>query len=305
MRKVTIIPLVSMFVAGGLALAGAGGGKPHKGAPTSVDRIHHQIAAKMLFDGLKLTADQKTALSAKLDEIRTAHESRMQDRPGDDPELVAAMTAARDEVYATGRISDATKQKLVDLHQAHRQSREAARDAGGRPDFKADIEKILTPEQVEYFKSFNPMKELGFGREGENGGDHDAGFHPDRARHGDGMPPIVDRIRTMSDEDYAAKKQELLDRVKKHLEAKGDADAQAQIDKLGAQLEIVRNGTPEDVAKLKGEFALPLILGEAGRREMGRRHEMELHVKLLLSPEFQALLQGKDPRNLPAADGQF
>ena len=271
-------------------LVWAAGPAPGRGARSDdpASQVKSQIAAKVLYDGLALTPAQKTTLAAQIREMRDQRDRKSAEREARQQEMLAALEAARDEVYQTGAVSAATRQRLADLRQERTRTGGAnAREAGAS--IKQDLEAILTPEQIEYLRRFDAMRELGIERkraarrEGEAGRENVAG----RAQ---------ERLSQLSDEDYSARKQQILDRARERFTQNGVEDVDGRVQELGNKLDVLRSGDAAELAKLDQDLDLPRLMGKERERHgrMERRHHGAF--RLLGSDAFLALLEGRDPR---------
>lgn len=269
-----IVPL-TLALSVGLTAGLLAAPPPPDGPDGQIKALRHQIAAKMLFDGLALSGEQQSQLRDLRDRMEATRREMAEQRQGRQDELAALLVRARDEIYDLGTISDATRQRLQETRRGSEQS-----DRGARPQVRDEIQKILSPEQLEYLRRFDPSRELGLNRD------------RDQHRRGSGL---AERIRSLSDEEFAERKRQILDRQRTRLQQQGSPDPDATLAKLERQLDTLRQGSPEDLTRLRGELP-PDLLGRArarGRRDRHRRHEMG---RILLSPEFGSLLDGRDPR---------
>ena len=273
-------------------------GRP-KLRPDSEDPVHTvvaQIAAKMLYDGLRLTEAQKTDLAMQLQQLDSRRDEKKSEGLARKDQLLAALTQARDEIYATGAVSPDTRQQIAEAGRRGHEDRPERSSDEERPErFSEAIERILTAEQLEYLGRFDPLQELGLMRRDRAERAHaaKAGGLAEK-RHGD-RPGRFSQVREMPEDEYLEHRRRILDRVRERLQRAGEPDVDARVARIGSHLDTLRSGTEEEIAALQSEFDLPRLM-ERGRREREKRRDHGRHVRqLMTTPEFLALLTGQDP----------
>jgi hypothetical protein len=141
-------------------------------------KLHEEIAALKLDHALNLTRDQARTLLPMLKERQAAQEQKRLAHEQAKPAMIATLTKARDELKATGTVSDGT-QKALDA--AHGQAFAQMREDGQR--FHQQVKALLTPQQIDAVKAlrFGPgpgaFEHAGMGPAGGFGGGEE-GAHP-------------------------------------------------------------------------------------------------------------------------------
>jgi len=152
-----------------------------------VRALRQEIAALQVDHALNLTPAQAGALLPLLEQgAAYAREARAV-REAATPSLVAALVRARDELRATGSVSDATRQALA-----------AARGPGAalRPELqalRARVKAILSPEQLQALRSAPLWIGPGPGAGGAMAGPG-PGSGPGRGAHGPPRRGLVARV---------------------------------------------------------------------------------------------------------------
>jgi hypothetical protein len=166
-------------------------------AATPREQLHalrQEIAALQVDRALNLTQAQARALLPVLEEgavrARDARAAREVAAPG----LVAVLTTARDELQATGAVSDATRQALVALR-APRAARAPEAHA-----LRARVQAILSPEQRQALRTVplwigpGPGGAPGVGGSGTGIAAPEAGAATPREGRGPGRRGLVARV---------------------------------------------------------------------------------------------------------------
>lgn len=127
-------------------------GGPACDLPSEVLALRQEIAAIKLDLALSLSAEQARAIHAIALQAQARKDAIEAEKKSREPLLIAAMTAARDDLKRDGKVSEATAQKL--------------REARGKSDFRsiheefesmrAQVDALLTDEQREAFATFDP-----------------------------------------------------------------------------------------------------------------------------------------------------
>jgi hypothetical protein len=107
-----------------------------------VQGVEQQIAAIQLDRALNLTHEQATSLLPLLNDAASKVAARQAAFASAKPQLLAALTQARDELSSTGTVSDATKQALAAARPTPQPNAMAA-----MKDFHSKLDQILTPAQ--------------------------------------------------------------------------------------------------------------------------------------------------------------
>jgi Spy/CpxP family protein refolding chaperone len=163
-------------------------------APTDVRALRQEIAALELDHALQLSATQAKALLPVLQTASAQIQAFKAQRQAANPALVAALTQARDELRATGTVSDATRQAV-----------KAARGdsfAGAHEQMQSlrqQIHAILTPEQIQALRTAH----LGVGGPGAA---PDAGpmAEPHRGHGGHGFMKQMAVLHTLTSAPFLA-----------------------------------------------------------------------------------------------------
>jgi len=112
-------------------------------APNSdIQGVQQEIASIQLDRALNLTHAQAATLLPILNDAASKAAAQKAAFESAKPQLLAALTQARDEVRSTGTISDATKQTLAAAHPAPQPGTMAA-----MKDLHAKVDQVLTPAQ--------------------------------------------------------------------------------------------------------------------------------------------------------------
>ena len=169
-----------------LALAPAAGALAANSAD-DVRALRTEVAALQLDRALNLTRDQAQALLPVLQNASAQAKARRAQVEASRPALAAALSQAVADLKSTGSISPATQQALA-----------AARGTGfatARADMKvlrAQVEQILTPQQVQALKSAPLWAKSA----------PDAGVPAAKAGHGPGRRFAV--LRTLTSDPFVA-----------------------------------------------------------------------------------------------------
>jgi hypothetical protein len=107
-----------------------------------VRALRVEIAALQLDRALNLTPAQARALLPVLQDAAGRARALRDQREAAAPGLAAVLTRARDELRATGSVSDATRLALAEARGPRRHLREQLQD------FRARVRAILSPEQL-------------------------------------------------------------------------------------------------------------------------------------------------------------
>lgn len=136
------------------------GGGDHEptAAQKEVRELRHSIAATELFYALDLAPEQKQSLAQLISDSIAEREAKRAERADDAPELADLLATYLDEIDDGGAPSAATVAALKQFHEDHRPDREARRQ--GRGDLREALASILTEDQQEVLKTFQPMADL-------------------------------------------------------------------------------------------------------------------------------------------------
>ena len=155
------------------------------GPDAELHKLRAEIAAAKLDQLLNLTKDQAKALLPVLKEGLQVREQLKAEHERRHPEIVKALTAVRDDILKNGAVSEANRKGLQDARgdTALKDAREKAKSLHQK------ARDILTPEQRERMREFDPRPLGGEGREGF-GGDEMEG----RGGHHKGMGPKFHKV---------------------------------------------------------------------------------------------------------------
>ena len=96
------------------------------------------------------------------------------------------------------------------------------------------------------------------------------------------------KIRSLSDDAYRERKEQVLARASQRLS--GKTNREERLKTLERKLDTLRSGTDEDIRRLSEESPrLSRMAKRRDHRKSGKRQRRR-EIKLLLSPEFQRLL---------------
>lgn len=202
------------------------------------------VGAYLLLDQLQLTAEQKTAMIAKLDEIRTlqgdAEKTIQQVRETEKQHLRAMLQDLK-----SGKSPDSIHEEVKDVKDEHRQQLAPMRLEVEKK--IAELLDILTEEQMDIARTFNPKPQMMRGLLFEPGDDGETVLERVRSmsqedfdmlkqhhelrrdmRKGRGKGPgfgpqgrfieLMEQVRAMSDDEYEAKKAELAAQIDQRVE---------------------------------------------------------------------------------------
>jgi len=156
--------------------------KPGGGPDAELHKLREEIAAAKLDRLLNLSREQARQALPLVKEVQQIKDQLKAEHERRRPEIAKALTAVRDDILRAGQVSDASRKGLQDARgdSALKDVREKMRGVHQK------IREILTPEQRERMREFNPRpldtdREEGAGGGGGFGG---GGHHGNGEGHG-------------------------------------------------------------------------------------------------------------------------
>ncbi|MBI3924606.1 MAG: hypothetical protein HY319_03625 [Armatimonadetes bacterium] len=240
MRKALLILAVLSLLL--FPLVRPGEGKPT--APEDVERIHQEIVAFNMIQGLYLTPEQANRLLPLARECNRILEERNRRQETHRQEILDVLTAMRGELHQQGQVSESTRQRHDKLHGELEGAKD--RELEVLAGLTRQARGVLNENQLELVARFKPClippDDSREARTGQAGGDH--------------LVRAFERARELSDEQYASRKKERLGHLRaRFIREFGVEQAEVKLREIEAIFDRARRMTPEEFALRKSELA--------------------------------------------------
>ncbi len=167
MTRKLFAPVLASLAALGLLFASPVAARPGKGGPDmeptaemkAVHALKKQIAAEELAAALNLSAEQKTQLSALIQQVVAAKDDAREARSELAAEAEPILAKYLREVQNRGEPSAATLEKVRALRDRRHEGKDGRKEA--REGVRESLQSILSREQLETVAKFRPMSAVG------------------------------------------------------------------------------------------------------------------------------------------------